>query len=160
MIRKPLGRGLDALIGAAPAPATLDDNRGVSEVAIDTLMPSPLQPRSTFHEAAMKELVESIRVHGVLEPLIVRPAPAGAAEGIRFEIVAGERRMRAAREAGLATVPVVMREFDDRQALEVSLVENIVRHELSAIEEARAFNTLWKQFGLSHDEIAAKIGKS
>ena len=121
--------------------------------------PSPFQPRRNFDPERLKELADAIRSQGVIEPLIVRRRP-GDLSGREYELVAGERRLRAAREAGLEHVPVVLRDLDDRGALEMSLVENLSREDLNAVEEGRAFIRLSKEFALSHDEIAARIGKS
>ncbi len=162
MIRRPLGRGLDALIedtrpepegNGAAATASM-----MMMLAVDRIVPGPFQPRQRFDSDRLQELTRAIQTQGVIEPLIVRRAPG--TDGARFELIAGERRLRAARNASLAEVPVVVRELDDRAALEMSLVENLAREDLNAIEEARAFVRLGSEFGLSHDEIASRIGKS
>lgn len=162
MIRKPLGRGLDALIGsAAPdaAPSTPAEGVALLMVAPDRVVPSPLQPRRHFDSGKLDELAEAIKSQGIIEPLVVRPI--GAEDGApRYELIAGERRLRAAKIAGLERVPVVVREVDDRGALEMSLVENLAREELNPIEEARAFVRLNREFDLSHERIAERIGKS
>jgi ParB family chromosome partitioning protein len=161
MIRKPLGRGLDALIdrgglareaGAAGAPILL-------LVPPDRIVPSPFQPRRNFDPERMEELTNAIRAQGIIEPLIVRPM-AGDMDEPRYELIAGERRLRAARTAGLTVVPIVVREVGDHEALEMSLVENLVREDLNPIEEARAFVRLSKEFSLSHEEIAGRISRS
>jgi len=157
MTRKPLGRGLDALIdnsfaNEADAPSVL------LLVAPERIAASPLQPRRYFDAEKLHDLAESIRNQGIIEPLIVRPARDGGSAD--YELIAGERRLRAARAAGLAMVPIVVRELDDRAALEMSLVENLAREDLNPVEEGRAFVRLNREFGLSHDEIAARIGKS
>ena len=126
---------------------------------VDRIMPSPFQPRRNFDPERLKELADAIRSQGVIEPLIVRRRP-GDLTGREYELIAGERRLRAARDAGLEHVPVVLRDLDDRGALEMSLVENLSREDLNAVEEGRAFVRLSKEFALSHDEIAARIGKS
>jgi len=174
MTRKPLGRGLDALIESTEAHGENAQNGGanghaanggaqggpaLTMVAPDRITPSPLQPRRYFNPEALEELITAIRSQGVIEPLIVRPAPKATEPG-RYELIAGERRLRAAREAGLAAVPVIVRELDDRAALEMSLVENLLREDLNAIEEGRAFIRLNKEFTLTHEEIATRIGKS
>jgi len=162
-MRKPLGRGLDALIGDSGSA----ENGGVEAGAhlisapVGSIKPGPFQPRLHFDEESLEELKRAIQSQGIIEPLIVRRI--GAADGVdgpRYELIAGERRLRAARAAGLETVPVVVRELDDRAALEMSLVENIAREDLSPIEEAFAFARLVKHFALSHDEIATRVGKS
>jgi ParB family transcriptional regulator, chromosome partitioning protein len=170
MARRPLGRGLDALIGSTSAEPANGNDHGKVEVAdggapalmmirVESITPSPFQPRRNFDSERLKELADAIRTQGVIEPLIVRRRP-GDLTGREYELVAGERRLRAAREAGLEHVPVVVRDLDDRSALEMSLVENLSREDLNAVEEARAFIRLSKEFALSHDEIAARIGKS
>lgn len=170
MARRPLGRGLDALIRSTSAERPNGTDHGNAEVAdggalaltmirIESIMPSPFQPRRNFDPERLKELADAIRSQGVIEPLIVRRRP-GDLTGREYELIAGERRLRAAREAGLEHVPVVLRDLDDRGALEMSLVENLSREDLNAVEEARAFIRLSKEFALSHDEIAARIGKS
>ncbi|HEY6419134.1 MAG TPA: ParB/RepB/Spo0J family partition protein [Candidatus Binataceae bacterium] len=181
MMRKPLGRGLDALIestvaqdGAAAAAQIMPGAAQIATVALDAISPGPYQPRTHFDAERLQELTRAIESQGVIEPLIVRPAPPDAVgarreadqssrdtRGLpRYQLIAGERRLRAARAAGLATVPVIVRELDDRAALEMSLVENLAREELNAVEEGRAFDRLVTEFALSHDEVAARIGKS
>jgi ParB family chromosome partitioning protein len=149
--RKALGKGLSALLPepkAAPA-----DPAGASEVAVDRLEANPWQPRSAMDPGRLGELAESIRHSGVVQPILVRP------RGSRFQIVAGERRWRAARKAGLATVPVVVREVPDDELLELALVENIQRQELTPLEEAQAFQRLQAEFHLTQDEIARRVGR-
>ncbi len=161
MIRKPLGRGLDALIetgGGIGAPAA-GSGPALLTVALERIAASPLQPRRHFDPDKLAELAEAIRSQGIIEPLVVRPT-ASDDGAPRYELIAGERRLRAARIAGLATVPIVVREVDDRGALEMSLVENLVREELNPVEEARAFVRLNREFDLSHEEISTRIGKS
>src|SRR6185295_18325945 len=134
-MRKALGRGLDALIPGAgkPAGAPVTADR---EVAIDLITPNPRQPRTEFDEAALAELCESIRANGVIQPLLVRPRDGG------YELVAGERRLRAAASAGLRQVPVVVREVTDAESLELALIENVQRDDLSPLEEAAAYQRL------------------
>ena len=142
-----LGRGLDALLRA---------DEGVRAVAVDQLRPNRLQPRTRFDESGLEELAESIRTQGVVQPLIVQPNTDGT-----YTIIAGERRWRAAQKAGLTAVPVVVREVaDDRQLLELALVENLQRADLDAVEEAEAFRSLQEGFSLSQEEIARRVGKS
>jgi ParB family chromosome partitioning protein len=128
-------------------------------VPIDRIVPGPFQPRQRFDPEWLQELTRAIQTQGMIEPLIVRRAP-GSTDSTRYELIAGERRLRAARNASLANVPVIVRELDDRAALEMSLVENLVREDLNAVEEGRAFVRLGSEFALSHDQIAARIGKS
>ncbi len=165
MIRKPLGRGLDALIGnsaaAASETASEDSSGGNFRMApVGSIAPGAFQPRINFNEERLAELTRAIQSQGIIEPLIVRRIDAPDTDGPRYELIAGERRLRAARAAGLESVPVVVRELDDRAALEMSLVENIVREELNAVEEGLAFFRLADHFGLTHDEIATRVGKS
>ena len=168
MIRKPLGRGLGALIestsleGAPSRPQAIRENAGITMAAVERIAPGPFQPRQHFDPERLQELTRAIQSQGIIEPLIVRRtgADGGEAANDRYELIAGERRLRAARAAGLATVPVIVRELDDRAALEMSLVENLAREELNAVEEGRAFARLSREFALSHDDIAARIGKS
>ncbi|HXW83091.1 MAG TPA: ParB/RepB/Spo0J family partition protein [Candidatus Binataceae bacterium] len=168
MVRRPLGRGLDALIeNTALDDAAKPAGRGAARdgqlllAPVARITPSPFQPRLVFDPERLQELANAIKIQGVLEPLLVRlkpDAPAGGAA--EYELIAGERRLRAAKLAGLETVPVIVRELDDRNALEVSLVENLAREQLNPIEEARAFAALNRQFMLSHDTIADRVGKS
>src|SRR5262245_4964087 len=131
-MRKALGRGLDALIPGAPKPALSEpaDIATEQRVAIARIRPNPRQPRTSFDEAALHELAASIRAQGILQPLLVRPDGDG-----QFELVAGERRLRAAHLAGLTDVPIVIREVSDRESLELALIENIQRDDLSPLEE-------------------------
>jgi ParB family chromosome partitioning protein len=158
IMRKPLGRGLDALIPGAPKPAfaevatTVEPER---QVAIDRIRPNPRQPRADFDEAALNELAASVRAQGILQPLLVRPDGDGG-----YELVAGERRLRAARLAGLREVPIVVRDVSDRESLELALIENIQRDDLSPLEEAAAYQRLLDDFGHTQEEIAARVGKS
>ena len=123
-------------------------------IAIDRIVPGRFQPRRFFDDKTLGELAEAIKAQGIIEPLIARPAADG------YELIAGERRLRAARLAGLATVPVIVRELEDRAALEMALVENLLRENLSVVEEGQAFARLSREFALTHDAIAARIGKS
>lgn len=169
MMRKPLGRGLDALIGnAAAGVETGAQDNGDSQfrmAPVGSITAGAFQPRINFDKERLAELTRAIQSQGIIEPLIVRRidsavATGADADGPRYELIAGERRLRAARAAGLETVPVVVRELDDRAALEMSLVENIVREDLNAVEEGLAFFRLVDHFGLTHDEIASRVGKS
>jgi len=162
MTRKPLGRGLGALIEGVPPVEEAADSAQTNfiDVPPDRIVPSPFQPRRHFDPERLHELAEAIRSQGVIEPLVVRAVPESGLGGLRYELIAGERRLRAAREAGLETVPVIVRDFDDRTALEVSLVENLAREDLNAADEARAFTRLAREFSLSHEQIAQRIGKS
>lgn len=148
--KKGLGRGLDALIAERPP------EEAVTELPLDRLRPNPRQPRTTFEEGALAELTESIRTQGVVQPLVVSAEKDGT-----YSIVAGERRWRAARQAGLEWVPVVVWEVaDDRQRLELALVENLQRSDLNPMEEAEAYQSLQESFGLSQEEVAQRVGKA
>ncbi len=147
--KRALGRGLKALIPEVP-----QARAGLVELPVDAIRPNPGQPRTRFDEEALRELADSIREHGVIQPLLVSDDGSG-----RYVLVAGERRLRAARMAGLATVPAVVRErLDGRAELELALVENLQRRDLTPIEEARAFAALGREFGLSQREIAERVG--
>jgi len=150
---KRLGRGLDALFAGEPMQATLSGDRQVHMLRPDQIIPSLLQPRRRFDEAALATLRESIRKHGILEPIIVRPRDG------RFEIVAGERRFQAALQVGLEQVPVTVRDLDDRTTMEVALSENLEREDLSPIEVAVSFSEYLTKFGTTQDELAQRLGK-
>jgi ParB family chromosome partitioning protein len=153
--KKGLGRGLSALIPSAPE-ANLEtrDQRATFEVAVDRITPSPFQPRRTFDEAKIEELAASIRNQGIIQPLVVRPKSDG------FELIAGERRWRAAMKVGLGRVPVVVREASDHEALQLALVENLQREDLNPIEEAGGYRRLQEEFHWSQEEMAERVGKS
>ncbi len=147
--RRGLGRGLEVLIGGQPVPTEL------LEIPVDAIHPNPKQPRRRFEPEAASGLAESVRRQGVIQPLLVRPRGVGG-----YEIVAGERRWRAAREAGRTTVPAVVRTADDRDTLLLGLVENVAREQLTPIEEARAYAVLIDEFSLSLGEVAERVGRS
>ncbi len=151
-----LGRGLSALLGdAAPAPdATPAGDRSVRTIAIANISPHPDQPRRHFDEAALAELAESIAARGVLQPIVVRPM------GDKFQLVAGERRWRAAQRARLHEIPCIIKDFDEATTLEVALIENIQRADLNAIEEGEAYARLTQQFGHSVEAVAKLVHKS
>ncbi|TLG76853.1 ParB/RepB/Spo0J family partition protein [Methylocystis sp. B8] len=156
--RRRLGRGLAALLGDAAADvATVERPRGPRKAPIEFLRPNPRNPRLSFREEDLAELTASIRQKGVIQPIVVR-ALAGVADA--YEIIAGERRWRAAQMAGLSDVPVVIHEADDKEALELAIIENVQRADLNAIEEAKGYERLGEEFGYSHGEIAKIIGKS
>jgi ParB family transcriptional regulator, chromosome partitioning protein len=153
MPRKALGRGLSSLIREVEsAPPT-----GLDLIPVAAIDPNPFQPRQAFSEETLRELADSIRASGVVQPILVRRTKAG--EG-RYQLIAGERRWRAARLAGLEHVPAVLRELDDRQALELALTENLLRQDLNPLEVARAYEGLQQTFHLSHEEIAEHLGVS
>ncbi len=155
MHRKVLGRGLDALIpGSTSATATKEArSNGSVELDVEDIAPNPHQPRTVFDDDAIRELAASIKTSGVLQPVLVRRATEG------YELVAGERRLRAARVAGLKKIPAVIRDVTDRDMIEMSLVENIQRENLNPIEEAKAYLSLSTSAGLTHDEISERVGK-
>lgn len=151
---KGLGRGLDALLGGdEPAPAL--PQGAMRDVSIDQLKPGRYQPRSHMHHEALLELAESIKAQGVMQPILARVSSEGG-----YEIIAGERRWRAARMAGHATVPVLVRDIPDQQALAAALIENIQREDLNALEEAQGIQRLIKEFGLTHQNVAETLGRS
>ena len=151
---KGLGRGLDALLGNDNAPAPAAGSENLRNVAIDELQPGKYQPRSHMDGEALAELAESIKAQGVMQPILVRPS------GERFEIIAGERRWRAARMAGLGSVPVLVKDIPDQQALAAALIENIQREDLNPLEEATGIQRLVHEFGLTHQAIAGTLGRS
>jgi ParB family chromosome partitioning protein len=176
MARNALGRGLGALIrelegkkpepapapvqpqattasGAAVVPARLSMQGGPQEIDIDLIEPSPYQPRTKFHEQALDELARSIKTSGIIQPLVVRPI------GERFQLIAGERRWRAAQRAGLTKVSAILKQVPDELALEMTLVENIQREDLNAMEAARAFERLMDEFHLTQESVAERTGK-
>jgi ParB family chromosome partitioning protein len=156
MAKSGLGKGLGALISGRPAVTrpTIESGERIKEISLARIVPSPLQPRKEFAEEALTELVDSIRKHGIIQPLIVREI------GGRYEIIAGERRWRAAQELGLAEVPVILRAANDLEVLELSLIENLQRADLNPIEEAQGYARLASEFGLRQEDIATKVGRS
>ena len=146
--RRGLGRGLEVLIGGA---ATAD----LTHLPVETIHPNPRQPRKRHDAEAAHGLADSVRAQGVIQPVVVRPRLAGG-----FELIAGERRWRAAREAGLPTVPAIVRDADDRDSLLLALVENVARENLSPVEEARACALLIDEFGLSLGDVSERVGRS
>ncbi len=157
--RKALGRGLNALIStrttpkAEPAPAPPAAKDTPARLPVDAIDPNPIQPRTVFNSERLSELADSIKSNGVIQPLLVRR------HGTRFQLVAGERRWRAAKLAGLETVPVVVQDISDDHLLEITLVENIQREDLNPIEVAQAFERMIRELNLSHDEVAMRTGK-
>ena len=151
--RTGLGKGLDALIpGGKDSPSIAG---GVTQAAVESIARNPRQPRVQFDAGELDELAASIREHGIIQPLIVSP---GKNNG--FILIAGERRLQAAKKAGLQTVPVILRQASDRQHLELALIENVQRADLGPLEEADAYQHLVQDFGLSQEEVAARVGKS
>ena len=154
--RRGLGRGLAALLGDADAVATASQSAALVELPLDAIAPNPDQPRAAIEPAALEALAASLRAAGVLQPVVVAPADA---EG-RHLLIAGERRWRAARLAGLERVPAIIRAVDARERLELALVENVVREDLSPIDVAQACACLIEDFGQSHGELASRLGRS
>jgi|SRR5688572_23153140 ParB family chromosome partitioning protein len=152
--RSGLGKGLDALIPTGQTTPS-GDGSGITQVAVDLIQRNPRQPREKFDIEELENLAASIREHGVIQPLIVSPGKNGI-----YVLIAGERRLQASRKAGLKTVPVVIRHASDQQLLELALIENVQRADLNPIEEAEAYQHLSKEFKMSHDAIAARVGKS
>ena len=146
--RRGLGRGLELLVGGPGEPE-------LAHLPVETIHANPRQPRKRFDHESTSALADSIRSQGLVQPVVVRPRPAGG-----FELIAGERRWRAAQEAGIPTVPALVREADDRETLLLGLVENVAREELSAVEEARAYALLLDEFELSLGDLAERVGKA
>ena len=157
-----LGKGLAAIFGEDVSDVLEDIQQGKSdthvsgrfEVAVDDVRPNPYQPRKTFDKARLQELADSIRQHGVFTPILVKRSLGG------YELIAGERRLRACRIAGLKKIPAIEMEFDDQQMMEIALLENIQREDLNAIEEAKAYEKLIQKVGYTQEELARRIGKS
>ena len=157
MARSGLGKGLGALIGTpAPAPRAevAETGEKVHRINLASITPSPLQPRKDFAREPLQELIDSIRQHGIIQPLIVRQV------GTRFELIAGERRWRAAQEIGLTEAPVIIRSASDLEVLELSLIENLQRADLNPIEEAQGYARLANEFAMRQEDIALKVGRS
>ena len=146
-----LGRGLDALFSNS----LMDENESVKTVPISSIVPNPRQPRTRFKDEELLELADSIREHGVIQPLVVSEQEDGT-----YTLIAGERRLRASQMAGLDSVPVVTRQADDQELLELALIENIQREDLSPLEAAEAYKSLEENFNLTHEEIAKRVGKN
>lgn len=170
LARKRLGKGLSGMLASAPAPLTVvgtaaenaspprtpvnSPKDGVVEVPLVALEPNQHQPREEFDDAALEELASSIRQHGVIQPILVRARPGSTG----YEIIAGERRWRAAKRVGLASIPVLIRDVTEQESAEWALVENLQRQDLGAMERAHAFTRLGKEFGLTHTQIAERVG--
>src|SRR5262245_51593500 len=148
MIKRGLGRGLDALLSATP-----ERDEALLELPIDRIEPNPLQPRKNFDMAALDELARSIKASGLIQPVVVRRA------GDSYQLIAGERRWRAARQAGLERVPAIVREATDAESLELALVENLLREDLNPMEEAEAYRSLLAQFSWTQEQLAQRIGR-
>jgi ParB family chromosome partitioning protein len=155
MAAKPrgLGKGLNAIIGADIVSEVIDRPRAI-EISVDRLSPNPFQPRRSFTEEGLEQLAESIRHHGVLQPIVVRPSGDG------YQLIAGERRWRAAQIAGLQRIPAVVRELDDPSMVQVALIENLQREDLNPIEEASAYRRLMDEFNMTQEQLSSTIGRS
>ncbi len=151
-MRRGIGRGLSHLVAEDLVKTPVDNE---SEVPIESIVPNPRQPRRVFSEAALQDLAASIREHGVIQPLLVRPAGAS-----KYELIAGERRLRASKLAGRTTVPITIRSATNQTSLELALIENIQREDINAMECARAYRQLIDEFDLTQDQVATKVGKS
>lgn len=152
-----LGRGLGALLGAAP---TVSASRGGGTLPISLMQPGAFQPRREILKEPLEELALSIKANGVIQPIVVRPLPAGRPGAAKYEIVAGERRWQAAQLAGLTDIPVFVRDLTDKEAMAIALIENIQREELTSAEEARALKRLTEEFALTHAQVAESVGRS
>lgn len=150
MTRKALGRGLSALIGNSE-----EVEEAITEIPLSAIIPNPDQPRREIDRDSIDELAASIRQHGVLQPVIVQPLPDG-----RYQLIAGERRWRAARVAGLSAVPAIVRQVTEEERLELALVENVQREDINAVDEAVAYRALMERFGMTQEDVARKVGKS
>lgn len=158
--RSGLGKGLDALIPGGDfqpeKPSAQGDSGGVMLIPLERIQPNPRQPRVNFHPQELAELAESIRQHGVIQPLLVTQA----SDGQSYTLIAGERRLLAARQAGLSQIPAIIREANDQERIELALIENVQRADLSPLETAEAYRQLAEDFNLPHEQIAARVGKS
>lgn len=152
--KRGLGKGLEALIPATPKASDSPAQPGVFEILVEQIAPNPHQPRQVMDEAKLQELAHSIAAHGLIQPLVVTRV------GERYQLIAGERRWRASRLAGLTTVPVIVKESSPQQMLELALVENIQRADLNPLEEAEAYAHLMQEFGLTQEAVAERVGKS
>ena len=154
--RRALGRGLDSLLPSRPAAASVPAGKsdGGREIPVDQIDPNPYQTRRYINEETLSELTNSIRVTGVVQPVIVRPTVGG-----RFQLIAGERRWLASKRAGKTTIPAVVKEVSNAQAMEITIIENLQREDLNPLEQARAFERLSHEFGLTQEQIAARTGK-
>ena len=157
--KRGLGRGLGALISAEERDP-LDSSGGMFEVPLDAIAPNPHQPRQAIDGDTLRELADSIREHGVIQPLVVTRSVEGDGEGRNYQLIAGERRLRAAGVAGLSSIPVIVREATSQQQLEWALVENLQRADLNPLETAGAYRMLMDEFGLTHEQVAEEVGKS
>lgn len=154
MQKKALGRGLETLIPVGPPVAAREDRQDIREIPLSQIRPNPYQPRRLFDDSTLRELADSVRTKGVIQPVLVRRLGDG-----QFELIAGERRLRAARLAGLQKIPSIVRPATDTESIEMALIENLQRKDLNPIEEAKAYHRLMKEFGLTQEELSARLGK-
>src|SRR6266571_4934582 len=154
MQKKALGRGLETLIPTAPRSGAREERSEIVEIPLQALSANPYQPRRSFGDQALQELADSVKLKGIIQPVLVRRLGDG-----RYELIAGERRYRAARLAGLQKIPAVVRPVTDAESMEMALIENLQRKDLNAMEAARAYQRLMKEFGLTQDEMAGRLGK-
>jgi ParB family chromosome partitioning protein len=157
--RKALGRGLESLLPGRPVsppqiPAATSSSPTANEIAVDLIDPNPYQTRRQIREEALNELTESVRTSGVVQPVVLRPSQGG-----RFQLVAGERRWLASKRAGRTTIPAIVRQISNEQAMEITIIENLQREDLNPMEQARAFERLSREFGMTQEQIAARTGK-
>jgi len=157
--KRGLGRGLDALLGAQAQAGGGDDNHQLKDVPIEHIQPGKYQPRTGMDADRLEELAASIRAQGIVQPIVVRPVTANK-DGVRYEIIAGERRWRAAQKARLQDIPAVIRDIPDEAAVAMSLIENIQREELNPLEEAQALQRLIDEFDMTHEAAADAVGRS
>jgi ParB family chromosome partitioning protein len=159
--RKSLGRGLDALLGQPGEAETKNQKQGLTEIPVEQIGPGPFQPRKQINEPQLNELAQSIKAQGVIQPIVVRErAIVDSHTGVKFEIIAGERRWRATQIAGLESIPAVVRTIADSEAVAVALIENIQRENLNPLEEASAFQRLIIEYEMSHQEVANSVGRA
>jgi ParB family transcriptional regulator, chromosome partitioning protein len=154
MQKKALGRGLETLIPIGRPAAAREDGQDIREIPLSQISPNPYQPRRLFDDSTLRELADSVRTKGVIQPVLVRRLGDG-----QFELIAGERRLRAARLAGLQKIPSIVRPATDTESIEIALIENLQRKDLNPIEEAKAYHRLMKEFGLTQEELSARLGK-
>ena len=155
MHRKALGKGLEALIpGAVATEVAEPPQSGTRDVRVEEIATNPFQPRTRFDDQGIRELADSIKSTGIIQPIVVRRGPDGG-----YQLIAGERRLRASALAGRNTVPAIVREADDREMLELALIENVQREDLNPIDEARGYQAVLTQVGLTHDEVSQRVGK-
>ncbi|MDC0586204.1 ParB/RepB/Spo0J family partition protein [Gammaproteobacteria bacterium] len=159
--RKSLGRGLEALLGTAPEGQPKNNSQGMQMLGLEEIGPGPFQPRKTIKEEQLKELSQSIEAQGVIQPIVVRKrAVQDSTTGVKYEIIAGERRWRASQLAGLESIPVIIKTMTDADAVAIALIENIQRENLNPLEEANAFQRLIIEYEMTHQEVANAVGRA